>query len=69
MAFHNELVIAPYWVQMDAENTISLLVLAALITFFYFAFSRMVQPGGGKEQLPAEKGWASPMFYSSHAAA
>lgn len=50
MAFHDELVVPPYYVTMDTENIISLLVLVGLITFFHFAFGRLVQPGREKQR-------------------
>lgn len=48
MSFHNTLTIPPYVVAPDYENMISLLALLGLSTFFYFAFDRLYQPGGGK---------------------
>lgn len=39
---------APY-IQMDPENIISLLLLVGLLTFFYFAFDRLIQRGGQKQ--------------------
>jgi len=50
MAFHNEIVVPPYYVQMDTENTVSLLVLVGLLGFFQFAFGRLIAQGGEKRE-------------------
>jgi len=55
MSFHNELVVPPYFVQLDTENIVSLLALVALLTFFHSAFEKLIQPGGGKE---SESRWS-----------
>lgn len=62
MAFHKELVVPPYYVQMDTENIISLLVLIGLGSHFYFAFGRLIQQGG-------EKQYGGRMSYGNAAAA
>lgn len=48
MSFHDQLIVPPYYVQMDAENAISFLLLIGLLTFFNFAFSRVIECGGQK---------------------
>jgi hypothetical protein len=36
---------------MDAENIISFVALVGLLVYFYFAFARLMQPGGDKHSL------------------
>ena len=35
--------IFPYFLTMDTENVLSFLALIVLLTFFYFAFGRLVE--------------------------
>lgn len=62
MAFHDEFVVPPYYVRMDTETIISLLILVGLLSFFYFAFGKLMEHGG-------EKGDSSRMSYGSATAA
>lgn len=48
MSFHDEFIVPPYLVAADCESILGLVVLIGLLTFFYFAFGRLYQPGGGK---------------------
>ncbi|KAK4549674.1 hypothetical protein LTR36_004975 [Oleoguttula mirabilis] len=48
MSFHNAIHIPPSYVKMDTENIVSLLALVGLLSFFYFAFGRLVEQGGEK---------------------
>lgn len=51
-------------IAMHPESLISGLILIALLTYFYTAFSKLIQPGG--EQLEKRNG--SRIYYSSAAA-
>lgn len=56
-------------VHMQPENILSGLVLIALLTYFYTAFSKIFQPGGlqdGDKQIYSKVG--SRIYYSSPAA-
>ncbi|KAK5724311.1 hypothetical protein LTR15_004355 [Elasticomyces elasticus] len=62
MAFHNEVIIPPYFVQLNAESIISLLALIGLLAFFQVTFGRLVHPGMDKQREDR-------MSYGSSAAA
>lgn len=47
---------------MDAENIISFATLVSLLTFFYFAFTRIMQQGGNVREQ-------NRLLYSNQAAA
>lgn len=49
MSLNDDIVIQPYIVSMDTENVVSLLVLVGLLTFFYFAFGRLYEAGGKRD--------------------
>jgi hypothetical protein len=66
----------------EAENALSSLVLVALLTYFYTAFGKCFQPGGGlgrgrtgsdhsgkEADEEARQELGSPIYYSSAAAA
>lgn len=48
MSLHSHVLLVPQAMDMDTENFVSLLCLAGLLIFFYFAFSRLLQLGGEK---------------------
>ncbi|KAK4957943.1 hypothetical protein LTR10_004366 [Elasticomyces elasticus] len=62
MAFHNEVIIPPYVVQLNAESIISVLALIGLLAFFQVTFGRLVHPGMDKQREDR-------MSYGSSAAA
>ncbi|KAK5702071.1 hypothetical protein LTR97_004891 [Elasticomyces elasticus] len=62
MAFHNEVIIPRYLVQVDTEGIISLLALLGLLAFFQVTFGRLVHPGMDKQREDR-------MSYGSSAAA
>jgi hypothetical protein len=56
---------------LDPENLASGLVLIALLTYFYTAFSKIFQPGGDQQQQNGKQAFAkleSRMYYASAAA-
>lgn len=58
-----DLMLGPYHLDMHTENLISAVVLVGLLTYFYMAFSKLIQPGGDKQRA------GSRVYYSSPAAA
>jgi hypothetical protein len=56
---------------LDPENLASGLVLIALLTYFYTAFSKIFQPGGDQQQQNDRQAFSkleSRIYYSSAAA-
>jgi hypothetical protein len=56
---------------LDPENLASGLVLIALLTYFYTAFSKIFQPGGSQQQQSGKQAFSkleSRIYYSSAAA-
>lgn len=62
---HMDLITPRALIDLHPETLFSGLVLIALLTYFYTAFSKIIQPGG---EQPEKRGAGSRIYYSSAAA-